>query len=44
MPEGINHKIQVIKRRIYEVRDMDYFFLKVLKATGFFPYMREVYP
>ena len=44
MSEGINNKIKVIKRRSYGFRDMDYFFLKILKATGFIPDMREVYP
>jgi transposase len=44
MAEGINNKIKVIKRRSYGFRDMDYFFLKILKATGFIPDMREVYP
>lgn len=42
--EGINNKIKVIKRRSYGFHDMDYFFLKILKATGFIPDMREVYP
>lgn len=44
MSEGINNKIKVIKRRSYGFRDMDYFFLKILRATGFIPGMREVYP
>ncbi|MCP4102346.1 MAG: transposase, partial [Lentisphaerae bacterium] len=40
----INNKIKVIKRRSYGFRDMNYFFLKILQATGFIPGMREVYP
>jgi transposase len=44
MSEGINNKIKVIKRRSYGFRDMDYFFLKILRATGFIPTMKEVYP
>ncbi|MCP3967210.1 MAG: ISL3 family transposase [Lentisphaerae bacterium] len=44
MSEGINNKIKVIKRRSYGFRDMNYFFLKILQATGFIPGMREVYP
>lgn len=44
MSEGINNKIKVIKRRSYGFHDVDYFFLKILKATGFIPDMREVYP
>ena len=40
--EGINNKIKVIKRRSYGFHDMNYFFLKILNATGTFPYMREV--
>ncbi len=35
--EGINNKIKVIKRRSYGFHDMDYFFLKILNATGMFP-------
>ncbi len=42
--EGINNKIKVIKRRSYGFRDMDYFFLKILRATGFIPPIKEVYP
>jgi len=40
--EGINNKIKVIKRRSYGFHDMDYFFLKILNATGMFPHMREI--
>ena len=42
--EGINNKIKVIKRRSYGFHDMDYFFLKILKVTGFIPDMTEAYP
>jgi len=35
--EGINNKIKVIKRRSYGFHDMDYFFLKILNATGALP-------
>ena len=42
--EGINNKIKVIKRRSYRFHDMDYFFLKILKATGFIPNIKQVYP
>jgi transposase len=44
MKEGINNKIKVIKRRSYGFRDMDYFFLKILRAIGFIPAIKEVYP
>ena len=43
--EGINNKIKVIKRRSYGFHDMDYFFLKILNATGMFPKMYNIiYP
>ena len=41
--EGINNKIKVIKRKSYGFRDMDYFFLKILRATGFLPHMSKIY-
>lgn len=37
--EGINNKIKVIKRRSYGFHDMEYFFLKILRSTGFIPRM-----
>lgn len=40
--EGINNKIKVIKRRSYGFRDMNYFFLKILRATGFLPHMSKI--
>jgi transposase len=43
MSEEINNKIKVIKSRIYGSRDMNYFSLKILKANGFIPGMREFY-
>ena len=42
--EGINNKIKVIKRKSYGFRDIHYFFLKILQATGFLPTMKEAYP
>ena len=42
--EGINNKIKVIKRRSYGFQDIDYFLLKILRATGFIPTMEEAYP
>lgn len=35
--EGINNKIKVLKRRSYGFYDFDYFFLKILDATGALP-------
>lgn len=35
--EGINNKIKVIKRRSYGFHDLEYFFLKILNATGALP-------
>ncbi|PIE80528.1 MAG: ISL3 family transposase, partial [Candidatus Delongbacteria bacterium] len=40
--EGINNKIKVIKRRSYGFYDMNYFFLKILMATGFLPHIRKI--
>lgn len=40
--EGLNNKIKVIKRKSYGFQDMEYFFLKILMATGFLPYMRKL--
>jgi len=40
--EGLNNKIKVIKRKSYGFHDMEYFFLKILMATGFLPYMRKL--
>ena len=42
--EGINNKIKVIKRRSYGFHDMDYFFNKILQATGLIPHMKVAYP
>jgi transposase len=35
--EGINNKIKVLKRRSYGFHDIQYFFLKILDATGALP-------
>jgi transposase len=35
--EGINNKIKVLKRRSYGFHDVEYFFLKILDATGALP-------
>lgn len=35
--EGINNKIKVLKRRSYGFHDINYFFLKILDATGALP-------
>lgn len=40
--EGINNKIKVIKRRSYGFHDMDYFFNKILQATGRIPRMIDL--
>ena len=40
--EGINNKIKVIKRRSYGFHDINYFFLKILNATGMFPNMNQI--
>ena len=40
--EGINNKIKVIKRRSYGFHDMDYFFNKILQATGRIPRMMNL--
>ena len=40
--EGINNKIKVIKRRSYGFHDMDYFFNKILQATGRIPRMMDL--
>ncbi len=40
--EGLNNKIKVIKRKSYGFHDTRYFFLKILKGTGFLPNMKEV--
>lgn len=34
--EGFNNKINVIKRRAYGFRDLDYFKLKILQTCGLF--------
>lgn len=38
--EGINNKIKVLKRRSYGFHDHEYFFLKILNATGSLPEMK----
>lgn len=38
--EGINNKIKVLKRRSYGFHDDEYFFLKILRATGALPPMQ----
>lgn len=40
--EGINNKIKVIKRKSYGFHDIDYFFNKILQATGKIPKMIEL--
>lgn len=40
--EGINNKIKVIKRRSYGFHDLDYFFLKILNATGALPSLASI--
>ena len=40
--EGINNKIKVIKRRSYGFHDMEYFFSKILQATGRIPRMMDL--
>jgi transposase len=37
--EGVNNKIKVIKRRSYGFHDIEYFFNKILQATGTLPKM-----
>jgi transposase len=40
--EGINNKIKVIKRRSYGFHDEEYFFLKILNATGALPSLEHL--
>jgi len=40
--EGINNKIKVLKRRAYGFHDTQYFFMKILNATGALPPMEEI--
>jgi transposase len=40
--EGINNKIKVLKRRSYGFHDIDYFFLKILDATGALPLLEAL--
>lgn len=40
--EGINNKIKVLKRRSYGFHDEEYFFLKILNATGALPALEYV--
>lgn len=43
--EGINNKIKVLKRRSYGFHDDEYFFLKILNATGALPTLESLsYP
>jgi transposase len=43
--EGINNKIKVLKRRSYGFHDDQYFFLKILNATGALPSLESLsYP
>lgn len=40
--EGINNKIKVLKRRSYGFHDHEYFFLKILNATGALPSLESL--
>lgn len=40
--EGINNKIKVLKRRSYGFHDDQYFFLKILNATGALPTLQSL--
>ena len=40
--EGINNKIKVLKRRSYGFHDEQYFFLKILNATGALPSLEQL--
>ena len=40
--EGINNKIKVLKRRSYGFHDEQYFFLKILNATGALPSLEAI--
>ena len=42
MVEGINNKIKVLKRRSYGFHDEQYFFLKILNATGALPSLEQL--
>jgi hypothetical protein len=41
-PQGINNKIKVLKRRSYGFHDEQYFFLKILSATGALPCLEQL--